>query len=356
MKVIFDVLHLYYLPQYLPVYQHLTQQGHDACFVFFEHTSIGQEKLYRSVIEELSLPHIWLENEDKAFDCYKDSDADWILFNNEFLQGEALSKIKKVALMEHGIGPKACYYDKSNTPVTVRFVEGQHRLNRLQTRFPAGNFVDTGFAKLDPALNNQDPLISLSTMGLDENKKTILYAPTFYPSSLMKFEADFPAQFSDFNIILKPHSFSLCKKRYADQKNRLIKWQSHSNVYLASEKEFNLIPFMQIADIMLSDASSAIFEFAALQKPIVWCNFYHLRWSYRGIFSYRFKQRMDDDIEYFAKICQQADRYSDIRSGIETALCESEEFKAQKQRLVLELAGKTDGKASERIVDYLLNN
>jgi hypothetical protein len=356
MKVIFDVLHLYYLPQYLPVYQHLTQQGHEACFVFFEHTSIGQEKTYRSVIDDLALPHIWLENQDKAFDCYKDSDADWILFNNEFLQGEALSKVKKVALMEHGIGPKACYYDKSETPVTVRFVEGQHRLDRLQTRFPTGNFIDTGFAKLDPALNNQDPHISLSTMGLEENKKTILYAPTFYPSSLMKFEADFPAQFSDFNIILKPHSFSLCKKRYADQKNRLTQWQSHSNVYLASEKEFNLVPFMQIADIMLSDASSAIFEFAALQKPIVWCNFYHLRWSYRGIFAYRFKQRMDDDIEYFAKICQQADRYCDIRNAIESGSCEGDDFKAQKQQLVLQLAGKTDGKASERIVEYLLNN
>lgn len=356
MKVIFDVLHLYYLPQYLPVYQQLTQQGHEACFVFFEHTAIGQEKTYQSVIEDLSLPHKWLEDQDKAFEYYRDSDADWILFNNEFLQGETLSKVKKVALMEHGIGPKACYYDKSNTQVTVRFVEGQHRLNRLQERFPAGNFIDTGFAKLDPALNNQDPLISLSSMGLDESKKTILYAPTFYPSSLMKFDVDFPEQFSEFNIILKPHSFSLCKKRYADQKNRLEKWQSYSNVYLASEKEFNLIPFMQISDIMLSDASSAIFEFAALQKPIVWCNFYQLRWSYRGIFSFRFKQRMDDDMEYFAKICQQADQYSDIRRGVESALCESEDFRAQKQQLVLELAGKTDGKASQRIVEYLLNN
>lgn len=303
MKVMFDVLHLYYLPQYLPVYKLLISNHHQACFVFYRSTSALQTAVYDSVISECELPHIWLEDETDAYDHYLNSDADWILFNNEFLQGEALSKVKKVGLMEHGIGPKACYYDKSETQITARFVEGQHRLRRLQARFPDATFIDTGYAKLDPAINNEVPTISLESMGLDKNKKTLLYAPTFYPSSLMKFAADFPAQFSEFNIILKPHSFSLSKKKYQAQKARLESWKNHSNVYLASAEEFNLIPFMQLADVMLSDASSAIFEFAALQKPIVWCNFYQLRWSYRGLLSFRFKQRMDDDIQYFGKIC-----------------------------------------------------
>ena len=66
---------------------------------------------------------------------------------------------------------------------------------------------------------------------------------------------------------------------------------------LAKADDYSLLPFLKSADLMISDASSAIIEFAALNKPVLWCTFLQLRWNYRGIFSYRFKARMDKDYD-----------------------------------------------------------
>lgn len=207
-------------------------------------------------------------------------------------------------------------------------------MKRLETLYPNGNFIDTGYAKLDPILNKTIKGLDKQQLGLDENKLTLLYAPTFYPSSIECMNDDFPSQFSDYNIIIKPHFFSLAKSRYRKQKQKILNWQKYKNVYVANESEFNLTPFLAIADIMLSDASSAIFEFAALDKPVVWCDFYKLRWSYRGLFSYRFKARLDEDIKYFHEICHRANQYSELPNAIKTCTTETSEFKRNRKRLL----------------------
>jgi CDP-glycerol glycerophosphotransferase (TagB/SpsB family) len=164
---------------------------------------------------------------------------------------------------------------------------------------------------------------------------------------------DFPDDFANYNIIIKPHFFSLTKPRYKKQKIKLMHWQKYKNVYVTSESEFNLTPFLAVADIMLSDASSAIFEFAALDKPVVWCDFYKLRWSYRGVFSYRFKARLDDDIHYFNEMCHAAKKYNELASAIELCASETSEFKASRKKIIKQLAGQLDGLCAQRIANYL---
>lgn len=46
--------------------------------------------------------------------------------------------------------------------------------------------MDTGYAKLDPLINNESLGFSCEQLGLDSKKPTVLYAPTFYPSSIEK--------------------------------------------------------------------------------------------------------------------------------------------------------------------------
>ena len=266
---------------------------------------------------------------------------------------DELHQVSQTVLMQHGIGPKACYYDVSENQTTVRFVEGQHRLKRLQEMFPQGNFVDTGYAKLDPLIS--DPLntgMSVSDLGLDPTKKTLLYAPTFYPSSIECFSRRFAKEFSDYNIIVKPHFFTQTKDKYKKQRKLLDTWAQSNNVYIAKTSEFNLIPFMAISDVMISDASSAIFEFVALNKPVVWCDFYKLRWSYRGIFSYRFKQRLDSDIKYFHDVAYRAASYAELKEQVKQAL--TGQPNEGVKTVVEQLAGTIDGKCSVRISEYLV--
>ena len=351
MRLYFDVQHLYYIPQYLPVLKELKAKGYHIFMVFYEEQDERSRAVCCDFIDKNAIVAKWLANTSETFDFYQNSDADWVVFGNTFAGAENLNK--KTVLMQHGIGPKQCYYDVSNNKMTVRFVEGEHRLQRLKALYPEGNFIDSGYAKLDPIFNQTLGTINLKNLGLDPSKKTLLYAPTFYPSSLECFCDDFPEHFDEFNIIVKPHFFSLFKKKYKKQRLKLEKWASAKNVYLANEFDFDLTPFIELADIMISDASSAIFEFAALEKPVIWCDFYKLRWSYRGIFSYRLKARLDEDIKYFNELCTRAGSYKDLKQLLTSSVNETAEFKEKRKEIVYKLAGITDGHSAKRIVSYL---
>ena len=353
MTILFDVLHLYYLPQYLPVYDKLKKAGCEVKFVFYRQVDTCLQLVTENIVEKNKLDAVWLGDWPQALQFYLEKQADWIIFGNAAADLGVLHSVSKTALMQHGIGPKSCYYDVSEQPTTVRFVEGLHRLERLQKCYPNDTFVDSGYAKLDAAVNGQGEQVTLSSLGLSEDKPTLLYAPTFYPSSIEKFKAHFAKDFADYNIIIKPHFFSLTKKQYSSQYRFLRKLAESENVYLANVEDYNLLPFMAISDVMLSDASSAIFEFAALNKPVIWCDFYKLRWSYRGPFRFRLNKRLDSDIEYFNKVALRAKCYDDIAVLLKQA--QVNPFTERKETIE-QLAGKVDGKCSDRIVKYLLEN
>jgi len=358
MKILFDVKHLYYLPQYIPVYQELLQRNIECEFIFYHQEDETLQQVCKDVKTKENLPVKWVSCWDRAFEYYQNIKADWIIFGNAVDNIEQLHSVSKTVLMQHGIGPKSCYYDVSQNLTTVRFVEGQHRLKRLNDLYPIGNFVDTGYAKLDPIFSNSNfgNQFSLQDLGLDPNKKTILYAPTFYPSSLECFDKAFPKDFENYNIILKPHFFSVTKKKYVKQSQLLHLWNQYDNVYLAPISSYNLLPFMAISDVMISDASSAIFEFAALNKPVIWCDFYKLRWTYRGIFSYRFKQRLDSDIDFFHQLSEQVTSYQALKSVLDIVIKNPELKSEERIELTEQLAGQTDGNCSFRIANYLLEH
>ncbi|WP_206483718.1 CDP-glycerol glycerophosphotransferase family protein [Thalassotalea sp. G2M2-11] len=351
MHIIFDVRHLYYLPQYLPVYHTLLKQrAGKASFVFYRgiHDSIIEQ-----IIEQEQLTFIWVDNEQQATQFYLKQKASWVFFANSFPFLDQVHQVSQSVQLGHGIGPKASYYTKSDTATSVRFVEGQYRTNRFNQMYPNDTFVDVGFCKLDPIINNETQGFDLANIGLDINKPTLLYAPTFYPSSIECFPANFPAQFSQYNILIKPHYFSLSKEKYKKQRLLLELWQKFDNVYLAKVTDYSLVPFLASADLMISDASSALFEFAALNKPVIWCDFLKLRWSYRGIFSYRFKKRMDQDYGEYAEIAVHAKKYSQLQALVEQQINQPKQLEETRLAFAEKLAGKLDGKASERIVSYL---
>lgn len=352
----FDLPHLYYLPQVLPVAEVLRNAGTQVSFVIYaenEALEITQEALNNE-----NFPYLIVNDEEYALEHYRNAKPDWIIFGNapRANYAELKQDAIKLAFMQHGIGPKSCYYTSSEFPFDVRFVEGDTRKERLQEMFPKGTFVDVGYAKLDPLFNNEEQAVSLQSLGLDPNKKTLLYAPTFYPSSIERFSQHWPEELANYNLIIKPHFFSLTKLKYAKQRALLERWSTYSNVYICPLDSYSLLPFMQIADVMLSEASSTVFEFAALDKPIVWCDFYSVRWGYRGLFKFRLTKRMDPDLKLFEAICERATSPCQVLSKIEHCLANKEEKSVLRCEMTLSMAGKTDGKCSERIVGFLLSN
>jgi len=351
--VFFDVQEMYYLPQYDPIKKQLLSMGINCVFVLygFSVERLADNKVISDICEEAGIRYV--ENEADAKKLYLGEKPEWIILGNDFSGLTDIHKYSKTALIGHGIGPKSCYYSISEMHPTVRFVEGDYRKQRLESMFKEDCFIDTGYAKLDPVINGDLDSVSLLDWGLDPNKKTLLYAPTFYPSSIEKFSVDFPKDYSEYNIIIKPHYFSLSNHKYKSQKRRLDEWDKAPNVYIAGVNELSLLPFMAAADVMISDASSALFEFAALNKPVVWCDFYQLRWGYRGLLKFRFNNRMDKDLYEYAGIAVHSSSYASVKEAVYSQIENPKEYESNRLSAIEDLAGKVDGKSSERIAKYL---
>ncbi|WP_353349555.1 CDP-glycerol glycerophosphotransferase family protein [Oceaniserpentilla sp. 4NH20-0058] len=311
---------------------------------------------YRCVFDKLKVDLVWVEDDYAALNTYKKEKPDWILFGNSFKFLSSLSANTKTAQLGHGIGPKPSYYHKSSTPMTVRFMEGDIRLSKIQSMFPDDTFIQVGYSKLDPVFNGLEKGLNLADLALNPEKKTILYAPTFNPSSLECFPDDWPLDFAEFNILIKPHSFTYTIDQYAGQREKLKKWASYENVYVAGPEELSLLPHMVSADILLSEASSTLFEFVALDKPVVVCDFYKLKWSYRGIFHFRFKKRFGTDNVLYKDIGPHVNSYKKLREVVLDELNCPETYKAQRAQYTRDHVGPIDGLVSKRIVDYLIEN
>ena len=111
---------------------------------------------------------------------------------------------------------------------------------------------------------------------------------------------------------------------------------------------------MAASDVLISDASSTLFEFAALDKPVVWCDFYKLRLGYRGILSFRFKDRMDEDLYKYADVAVHASNYSDLKLCVQSQISNPEEKADIRAKYTNALVGTVDGNVSKRIVNYML--
>lgn len=344
--VFFDVQQLYYLPQYLPVYEELTRRGVACKFILHRQEQIAAQ--LQSLVERGELP-LTLASTEQAKAIYIAEQPDWLIFGNHSPLQASLPNGTRTALLYHGIGIKECYYEARLAQMDVRFVEGPFRLRELQRRYPTATFVDVGFPKLDP----------LFRQGIEPRPKqgrpTLLYAPTFYPSSIELMPADWPALLAECEILIKPHFFSMSMPDYRKQRERLEGWATlYSNVTLAEINDFSLVPYMERADLLISEASSALFEFAALNRPVVWLDFFKLRWTYRGPLRFRFNRRMDQTILQYADIAAHVAKPTDLTHIVRQELATPERLGDLRRRYTAELIGPVDGRASTRIVEYLL--
>jgi len=354
MHVYFDIQHFYYIPQYLPVKSALEQRQVECTFVLYEQKYMDQTMI--DFAKKQKLNYLRVNNEDDARLLYEKNKPDWIIFGNSFSSLSKIHRHSRTALMLHGIGPKACYYDVSESDIQYRFIEGNLRRSRLIETYPDKKFIDTGYAKLDPIINGTQPTLDFGSLGLDPDKQTILYAPTYYPSSIEKLPDDFPAKLEAFNLIIKPHYFSLTKKRYKKQQAKFETWRNYSNVYLAKAEEISILPFMEVADVLISDTSSTLFEFTALNKPAIWCDFFKVRWSYRGIFKWRLDKRLDQDLAYFDKVATKVTNLKELLTQVVIQI--NDPSLKEKDRLEMreDLTGTVDGRCSERIAEFLIND
>jgi CDP-glycerol glycerophosphotransferase (TagB/SpsB family) len=345
MNIFFYVEYPYYFPHFLPIAKELEKKGHSAKFIL---NPLQNENLMIEIADKNNLDYSF--ERSNLFD----KNIDVVFFANHFANIEEI-KSKKV-FMDHGVGTKHCDYERALKSYDVVLVEGDYRFKMLNEQFPA--YIDkikkVGFSKLDSAIDfsQEETKIYLEKYNIDENKKTILYAPTFFPSSIEKMSETFPEDFEGYNIIVKPHYLSLHRSRYKKQQNMFEKWKKYDNCSVCDASEYSLIPFLSLSDIMISDESSAIFEFTALDKPVILNRFLTLRLSYY-LNPKKLLKRMDAGIDTYRKIGDNADTYAQMLEMTYDNLNNKDKYKASRETFTQDICGAVDGNVSKRIVQLI---
>lgn len=355
MHVLFDARELYFLTQYLPVERELSERGVECGFVAYQDRS-GSDRLRQAFAATGRTIH-WTKSKESGLDLYRDMAPDWAVFGRSYAYCANLPAHTRTALLYHGIGMKSDVYKEGLGDFDVRFVEGPHYQRELQRRFPDQELVPVGYAKIDPLFwpDERGSRCDLQAAGLDPSRPTIMYAPTHAPSSFGKMSPDWPRDFAPYNLILKPHMLSYTGSAKKRHRQLMELWRGAPNVYVCSVDEWDPIPFMRTSDLLISDASSVLFEFAATDRPVVWCDFLDVGFFHSGLFSYRLGKRLDSTIDVYRDVGAHAPHYRSLRSVVDAELADPARHAAGRQRATQSLIGETDGRVSVRVADYLMH-
>ena len=364
-SILFDVYHLYHLAQFDPLIDLLEN---DSRFKIFFSTSSKNRKeeieICTSILNKRKGSFIFHENEDIRKTEIKKLNLDVFICGWSRYEIESyVSKTTLVIMIYHGIGVKPSYWRDNNKRLDVRFVEGQYRIDQLRKHGVDTDLVLTGYIKLDSLFNKNSNYYKdkEESLGLDKSKKTILYAPTFYPSSLEKLGLSLGDITSGYNLIIKPHMWTYYLDSFGGislkgQRKLIFKLiDQFDHIRLLEPAEYNVTPYYKISDLLLTDASSTIYEMIALSKPVVVNRFYHLKLSHRifqkRLYKRRLDKEMNDEVE---KFCFLADNVKQLPLAIENALNQNNKSTALIKEYQKKMLYKLDGSASIRARDEIL--
>ena len=174
----------------------------------------------------------------------------------------------------HGVSFRNKAVRPENMAYDHYFIVGPYMLSRFEDAglMQKGDprIAEIGFMKTDALLDgslDRDEILARS--GFDGRRPVLLYAPTGAKHNSLEtvgedairalLEAD------QYDLIVKPHDHP--KNADTDWATYLRRYESE-HCRIASPRE-NVIPLMFVADLLISDASSVVNEYALLDRPIV---------------------------------------------------------------------------------------
>ena len=136
---------------------------------------------------------------------------------------------------------------------------------------PRRDFWMVGYLQMDPLLRDDGQPLPLD---LPTDHKMVLYAPTWNAQlssatmlgarvvDLIRGERD------NVSVVIKPHPVS-----FHQTPQWLETWRkvadSNANVHLVDDAGADVIPWLRAADVLVSDVSSVVFQYLALDRPVV---------------------------------------------------------------------------------------
>lgn len=206
-------------------------------------------------------------------------------------------------------------YCTSGPLITAKFQQLAQRYGHFQV-------VETGWAKVDALLAPTDRDELAAQLKVPRNNKVVLYAPTFSPrfkstEKMLTIIEHLPRP--DETWFVKLHDLIAP----ADRERFRQKASEHIRFYESP----NNIPLLQLADVLISDTSSIVYEFILLDKPVI---------------------TLDAQIRLEKGI--NLTDVSQIRAALDRSLARPEEFKAGREAVMAAIHPYRDGNCSRRIL------
>jgi tetratricopeptide (TPR) repeat protein len=213
---------------------------------------------------------------------------------------------------------------------------------------PRRDFWMTGFVQMDPLFRSEsEPL----PFAVPADRPVVVYAPTWTPdlaSAEMfgeRLVEHVRGESPDVVLIIKPHPVSFSHTPHWIENWRRLATETEG-VILADDPALNIVPVLKAADVLLGDASSVLFQFLALDRPLVLVD------NPR-----RFQSRYFDaqGIEWqWRDMGRQVEQVEEVPRAIAEALSDPSAQAEARHRYRRELFGElTDGRAGERIVEHM---
>lgn len=255
----------------------------------------------------------------------------------------------KLVHVGHGILSKGQYY--TDTEIARReeqadliCVPGKYHKNIME-KIISKPVIATGMAKLDKLFSGELTKVKvLEKYGLPKDYRYILYAPTFNDElSSIPFIGD-----KIYEIVPDDKTFLIIKlhgstnSKYKKMFSEMPK--SYPNVIYVDDEEIDITPFLIISDIMISDVSSAMIEFTALDKPLILFN--NPNWE-------KYKNYNPNDIEYNVRdMAIETSSIQEIKRAIKIYTIDKNIKSDLRQKYTdLLLENKDNGKAAEKIIN-----
>jgi hypothetical protein len=352
-KTLFVVGHQYHRASLDPIYRCMKERGHyDISFACTDEKErrwlVFQRSLRKDVEGRLRREGLKTTAEKRGFDVIVTGD----IFRDAREYGESL-----LCFINHGTGIKTILYRllarHKDTSYAI-FVEGEYRRRRIEELGVKGSsdIYVVGYPKLDPIFRGElDRDRIMHKWNLDPARPTVLFAPTYKPTCIDKVREKILSETVGYNLLIKLHHYSW-RGRYAPHWHHKIYEKAvgaYDHARLVPPEEHNIIPFIFVADTMISEASSTIFEFLALGKIGIIFDLDCDRLKHHDGMPI-----LDEDNRHFLEGAFIHIRSpEEIKDAVKRALTPGEEMKSRVESYRNDLFYKLDGRAAERMVDTI---
>jgi len=355
--VLFETQHLYYLPQFLPIMMEMGKQKEYRVFA-----SLGARatpsafQQFQEVMHSKKIQIIAGKSEQERIKKCKELRPEVLILGNVGQVEKIAHTNTLVVMVYHGIGLKESYYRDSSPRVDLFAVESQERYETMLKRgFESRRLALTGFTKLDPLFN---PLLWANSQdgqqaGNSVTEDMILYAPTFYPSSVEKTLRLFLSETPPGEVFIKLHQFSWEMPKYHHHVKLARRLAKRKGFHLIPQLEFNILPYYRAASVLVSDLSSTIFEYLALNRPIVQTLYFTLRKKHR-LFPFLLKQRLDQERMEGVDFTVLVREPEHLLPALNQVFIK-DDLRPQRERAVQRYHYRLDGLASRRLIEAIEN-